>query len=49
MRLPRPSGGRSCDVGAVVAMLSVTVVALTNWPLLGLKLQVDSDGTPLQL
>jgi hypothetical protein len=44
MRLPRPSGGRNLPVGAVVVMLSVTDVALTEFPLVGLKLQLASDG-----
>ncbi len=44
--MPRPglSGGRNCEVGPVVTMLRLTELALTEFPLLGLKLQVVSDG-----
>jgi len=44
MRLPRPSGGCSCDEGAPVEMLSVREVPLTALPPFGLKAQLASDG-----
>jgi hypothetical protein len=41
--------GRNSPVGGVVAMLMVSDVALTELPLLGLKVHVDSPGKPVQV
>jgi len=44
MRLPCPNGGRSCEVGGVVTMLSATELCGTALPPLGLKLHEASEG-----
>jgi hypothetical protein len=48
VRLPRPRGERNCELlGAVVWMLTVGVA---DWVVLeGLKVQLDSEGRPVQL